>query len=89
MTDTSQAEFALDQGWRGIAWTRDFERHRAIIQTMPDGQCVWRVQGLNECNDIRQGLADSLEHAHSLVMQALRHPSLIIVGTSGLKAPGR
>ncbi len=42
-TDTSQESYALDQGWKPIAWTRDYDRFRATIMISQDGSCMWRI----------------------------------------------
>ena len=82
MTDTSEQNFALDQGWRAIAWTRDFEHFRAIIQVAPTGECHWRVQRFND-NEAWFGKSPTLSEAHESCMAIVSASPLIIVGVGG------
>jgi hypothetical protein len=43
LSDNSQSEHALEQGWKPIAWTRDYDKFRATIMMAADGTCMWRI----------------------------------------------
>lgn len=84
MADHSQSEFALDQGWRAIAWTRDFDTFRATIMVAQDGTCLWRVQSLTLSSDQRSGQASSLAKAHEAITRIASANPLIISGLTPL-----
>lgn len=79
MADTSQSEFALDQGWKAIAWVRDFDRFRGTIMVDQHGKCMWRVQNLDVPSDVHVGKADCLELAHEAITR-IAAANLIIRG---------
>lgn len=62
MSDNSQAEHALDQGWTPIAWTRDYEKFRATIMMAADGTCLWRIFPFEQADErLRMGVASTLK----------------------------
>lgn len=65
MADHSQSEFALDQGWKPIAWTRDYDRFRATIMMAADGTCMWRIfpfeQSVEYKHPTRGGWAETMK----------------------------
>lgn len=86
MADHSQTEHALDQGWRAIAWTRDFDMFRATIMVAQDGTCLWRAQNLRDPSDNHSGKAESLAEANEAITRIAALNPLII---SGLTSPTR
>lgn len=79
MPDHSQENHALDQGWRPIAWTRDFDRFRATIVQQQDGRCMWRVQNLELPADAHAGHCESLAKANEAITR-IAGANLIISG---------
>lgn len=86
MRETSQQEHALAQGWRPIAWTRDFDQYRGTIMAGPDGRVVWRVQELFAycapgASPRKQfGNSDSLREAEEAITRIVQTNPLIISG---------
>ena len=86
--DNSQSERALDQGWRAIAWTRDYARFRATIMVAQDGTCMWRVFPFEQsAGHMRQGVAstmkgqcESLAEANEVITRIAAANPLIMSG---------
>lgn len=90
MTDHSQAEHALDEGWRPMSWTRDYEKFRAVIMQKPDGSCLWRLYPFDQPKGLVKsgkaenvtGECESLAKANEVITRIARANPLIISGAA-------
>lgn len=83
-----QSIHALLQGWRPIAWTRDYERFRATIMMAADGTCLWRIFPFEQTAahksqakaETLTGTCESLAQANEVITRIAAANPLIMSG---------